>query len=284
MKKKLSIVTLLTIVMTMCFGMTAFASPKTMPDGTVFDAEYYAKTYPDVTAVFGTDENALYQHYVTMGKAEGRHPVASAQTTTPDISASSALDHVLTEIQNRIATNTIPKTSDASVNGKPNFDWSTILKFHTDEDVESYMTPIINMCAKNGYKYRVTVNPNATYGSKGPDYGTSLYASGTSEYTKSYVIFLSNTRTSTRTDYYDCNGEDVIAISITQYTKNRTTPAEYILGYFVPAESYTKGDAELNMHYAGYLMNKHSTTRSYDPDRPIIYNSDYVIVGETPVE
>ena len=63
MKKKLSIVTLLTIVMTMCFGMTAFASPKTMPDGTVFDAEYYAKTYPDVASAIGTDENALYQHY-----------------------------------------------------------------------------------------------------------------------------------------------------------------------------------------------------------------------------
>lgn len=88
MKKKLSIVTLLTIVMTMCFGMTVFASPKTMPDGTVFDAEYYAKTYPDVTAVFGTDENALYQHYVTMGKAEGRHPVASADTKKATATAS----------------------------------------------------------------------------------------------------------------------------------------------------------------------------------------------------
>ena len=88
MKKKISLTLLLTVIMTMCFGMTAFASPKTMPDGTVFDAEYYAKTYPDVTAVFGTDENALYQHYVTMGKAEGRHPVAPADTKKTTATAS----------------------------------------------------------------------------------------------------------------------------------------------------------------------------------------------------
>jgi len=62
------------IVAALCLGngMTAFAAPETMPDGTVFDAEYYAQTYPDVVAALGTDAGAMYQHYVTFGRNEGR--------------------------------------------------------------------------------------------------------------------------------------------------------------------------------------------------------------------
>ena len=36
-------------------SMTVFAAPKKMPDGTMFDAAYYAATYPDVKAAFGND-------------------------------------------------------------------------------------------------------------------------------------------------------------------------------------------------------------------------------------
>lgn len=61
---------------------TALAAPKTMPDGTVFDAEFYANTYPDVKSAFGNDETALYNHYVQHGKSEGRKATASASTTT----------------------------------------------------------------------------------------------------------------------------------------------------------------------------------------------------------
>ena len=67
--------------MALCLGMfstDAKAAPKTMADGTVFDAEFYAATYPDVVAVLGTDEALLYQHYVTNGKAEGRMACAIA--------------------------------------------------------------------------------------------------------------------------------------------------------------------------------------------------------------
>ncbi|MBO5070692.1 MAG: hypothetical protein J6C37_10075 [Roseburia sp.] len=56
--------------------MSVDAAPKTMPDGTVFDAEYYAETYPDVAAAIGTDETSLYNHYVQYGKAEGRKAAA----------------------------------------------------------------------------------------------------------------------------------------------------------------------------------------------------------------
>lgn len=38
----------------------------------VFDAEYYANSYADLKAVYGTDEEALFQHYISVGITEGR--------------------------------------------------------------------------------------------------------------------------------------------------------------------------------------------------------------------
>ncbi len=38
-----------------------------------FDYELYYRTYPDVAAAFGLDKDALWNHYVTFGKSEGRH-------------------------------------------------------------------------------------------------------------------------------------------------------------------------------------------------------------------
>ena len=54
------------------FGMSVYAAPQTMKDGTVFDAEFYAAAYPDVVAVYGTKPKRLYQHYLEYGKNEGR--------------------------------------------------------------------------------------------------------------------------------------------------------------------------------------------------------------------
>lgn len=38
----------------------------------VFDAEYYANSYADLKAVYGNNEEALFQHYITLGLKEGR--------------------------------------------------------------------------------------------------------------------------------------------------------------------------------------------------------------------
>ena len=64
------------------------AAPKTMPDGTVFDAEFYAASYPDVVAAFGNNADVMYVHYVLFGKAEGRLAVAPG-TAVPTASAGS---------------------------------------------------------------------------------------------------------------------------------------------------------------------------------------------------
>lgn len=46
-----------------------------------FDHQIYADTYPDLKAAFGYDAVALYNHYVTNGKAEGRVAVFTAAAT-----------------------------------------------------------------------------------------------------------------------------------------------------------------------------------------------------------
>lgn len=38
----------------------------------IFDAGYYAARYPELAAVFGNNESALFNHFVTCGMAEGR--------------------------------------------------------------------------------------------------------------------------------------------------------------------------------------------------------------------
>nr|WP_308623896.1 hypothetical protein [uncultured Eisenbergiella sp.] len=84
--KKRKYLLLTTAIMVLGLGsITVNAQPKTMPDGNVFDAEFYASTYADVKAAFGTDEKKLYQHYLDFGAAEGRMAVASEQ---PPVSAS----------------------------------------------------------------------------------------------------------------------------------------------------------------------------------------------------
>lgn len=44
-----------------------------------FDPAFYGAAYPDVVAVFGTDPQALLNHYLAYGMAEGRFPSAQAQ-------------------------------------------------------------------------------------------------------------------------------------------------------------------------------------------------------------
>lgn len=57
-------------------GITSYAAPIEMSDGTMFDAEYYAQQNPDVVNALGSTQEALYQHYVQYGKEEGRLPVS----------------------------------------------------------------------------------------------------------------------------------------------------------------------------------------------------------------
>ena len=72
---------LVVIVLISTLSTTALAAPVVMPDGSSFDAEFYAANNPDVVAAYGSDNaDLMYVHYVTSGKKEGRLPYAGADT------------------------------------------------------------------------------------------------------------------------------------------------------------------------------------------------------------
>lgn len=71
MKKRIMALIMAMSIMTGS-GLTAYAAPVRMADGTIFDAEYYAQNNLDVVAALGTDADVLYQHYQNYGRAEGR--------------------------------------------------------------------------------------------------------------------------------------------------------------------------------------------------------------------
>lgn len=54
-------------------SINASAAP-VVPDqyNCIFNAEYYAAKYPDLAAAFGSNEAALFNHFLTAGMAEGR--------------------------------------------------------------------------------------------------------------------------------------------------------------------------------------------------------------------
>lgn len=66
------------LAMAAAAGVMLFAPVKAEAAGK-FDPAYYAAAYPDVAAAVGMDANALYVHYVSYGRLEGRLPYAGAE-------------------------------------------------------------------------------------------------------------------------------------------------------------------------------------------------------------
>lgn len=60
-----------------------------------FDYKAYADTYPDLKAAFGYDAAALYNHYVLIGKAEGRAAVFAGETQQTQAADSAVTNEVL---------------------------------------------------------------------------------------------------------------------------------------------------------------------------------------------
>lgn len=66
------------LAMAVAVGVMVFTPARAEAAGK-FDPAFYAATYPDVAAAVGMDANALYVHYVSYGRLEGRVPYAGAQ-------------------------------------------------------------------------------------------------------------------------------------------------------------------------------------------------------------
>ncbi|WP_026489156.1 hypothetical protein [Butyrivibrio sp. XBB1001] len=118
----------------LCFNvisLSALAAPKTMPDGGIFDAEFYAKNNPDVVAALGSNESTLYEHYLNYGKAEGRLPYATdsaGAATPPAKSAGNCSKQTLMDISGLVY-------NAASIEAKPN---KILAKFEKGSKAERY--------------------------------------------------------------------------------------------------------------------------------------------------
>ena len=89
MKKK--IIAMAATVMVLANSMTVLAAPEQVEvNGETFtsDSEFYARNNPDVVAALGTSKEALLQHYVSYGRAEGR---AAYQTDAAEPAATLAV-------------------------------------------------------------------------------------------------------------------------------------------------------------------------------------------------
>lgn len=140
MKKKVMKTILLTLTCSALCGTMAFAQEKTMPDGTVFDAEYYAQSNPDVVAALGTDENLLYQHYVLYGKNEGRKATngagaAAATQTTQSLTDANGIYNVPREQQTYPDKNKY-RGFNVTYNGKL-YAWGVEAQSDYEKDCES---------------------------------------------------------------------------------------------------------------------------------------------------
>lgn len=69
----LSMAVILMVSALVMTSINASAAP-VVPDqyNCIFNAEYYAAKYPDLAAAFGSNEAALFNHFLTAGMAEGR--------------------------------------------------------------------------------------------------------------------------------------------------------------------------------------------------------------------
>lgn len=141
MKKKMLVIAATLIVLLGC-SMTVCAEPRLMENGCIFDAEFYAQQNPDVVAAFGAEEEVLFQHYVTSGKAEGRLPyLPGSEYTLSD------LERVSAGTRDKEAYNQYPKIYGQDYLAQiSSFDSEAIQEIPsiwagtTDELIEAYLT------------------------------------------------------------------------------------------------------------------------------------------------
>ncbi len=87
--KKALLLMLLSFCITVMSTTGVAAKTYDFGNGIVFDSKYYAANNPDVKAVYGTNYQALLNHYLTVGISEGRMPSAQTKKLIESISKQS---------------------------------------------------------------------------------------------------------------------------------------------------------------------------------------------------
>ncbi len=76
MKKKLLVMLAVGVLSVFTFTKEAKAQVYVLPNGTIFDSDFYAALYPDMQLSYNNGKNPerLLFHYLTYGMKEGRIP------------------------------------------------------------------------------------------------------------------------------------------------------------------------------------------------------------------
>ena len=104
MRKWISMLSMV-LVITLAGSLKASAEVRVMPDGQLFDPEFYGQFNTDVAAIFGSDADTLYWHYLKAGKAEGRLPylteemIAAIQAQALQVDAESGTPVALQSVE-----------------------------------------------------------------------------------------------------------------------------------------------------------------------------------------
>ncbi len=172
MKKK---VFMIAAAMTLMLGctMTVHAEPVEVVPGVMFDAEYYAKNNPDVTAVMGTDAGALFNHYVLLGQAEGRLPYDVGQTVTAGpataetpaaLSYGEQVVKLVNEERAKAGLSALSVQSNVTTAANIRAKEQVQLYSHTRPDGRNFVTALNEQGITNRY-----MGENITYGQTSPE-------------------------------------------------------------------------------------------------------------------
>lgn len=169
----------------------------------IFDAGYYAACYPELAAVFGNNESALFNHFVTCGMAEGRQGSAEFDVnfycaSNPDLAAVFGGDlpayynHYMTagKAEGRVGTGAVSPVSSTSASGLSEAAAGSIITFGSyeqDNNLTNGKEPIewyvLDKSGNQMLLVSVKILDNKTYG---------VYGSGISWETCALRSWLNN--------------------------------------------------------------------------------------------
>ena len=222
-------------------SMSAQAAPAVMKDGQIFDAEYYAAHNPDVAAAVGTDAKALYQHYESAGKAEGRAPY------DPTKSAAEIVKEAQEELKKQA------EAADAAVRPK-NYDAAASIKTYLGKSADTKSIQVMIDTVKNLFPAATSSYVVYTFGDgktytlgpelamclmKTADDGTYVFDKTTGTYTpdetkvRAFVSWLAGTyyRTAEKGTFHTTSGRNLKLSG--GFTNNPVPDTEAETGYLM---------------------------------------------------
>ena len=183
------------ILSTLCAVLTVSTFVAVPAEAAQFDPAFYGAAYPDVAAAFGTDAQALLNHYLTYGMAEGRFPAADAQPgeAVDAVAGVSESEEVSTNAEQAAGAQTAAEAAFQPVPMNELANYSSLKKRMTDEEFAlayqaalNLVTPYIGLPLEEQI-YGITVSIRALF-----DSGMS-YSMSTPHYNDPYGYFILGT-------------------------------------------------------------------------------------------